>query len=149
MRAKKGHFCATGCPRGSRLVFWDWIADNHREAPRGQHHSRRHQTRQLSGPASVRNTHSFYWHIIETYSYILCISRPTVNINAASASEMFKSVSPALILIDFGISLDMRLLPPGAEFKMAFENKDNRTPEMIEGKNWSYQVLFICTNSFP
>ena len=76
------------------------------------------------------------------------IFRPNVNINAASASEMFKSVSPALILIDFGISLDMRLLPPGAEFKMAFENKDNRTPEMIEGKNWSYQVYYnFVTNT--
>ena len=65
---------------------------------------------------------------------------PTVNINAADSSEMFSNSTPSLILIDFGVSLDMTLLPKDAQFEMAFENKDNRTPEMLEGKKWSYQV---------
>ena len=68
---------------------------------------------------------------------------PTVNIQASSASDMFSSINPALILIDFGISVDMSLFPQGTEFTHAFEAKDIRTPEMIEGKKWSYQVDYF------
>ena len=46
-------------------------------------------------------------------------------------------------MIDFGISVDMGLLPEHTTFKYVYDKKDSRTPEMLDGKDWSYQVSVV------
>ena len=64
-----------------------------------------------------------------------------------SPDGILSEADPSLILIDFGVSIDMTLLPKGAVFNMAFERKDTRSPEMMEGKDWSYQVNIFLSVS--
>ena len=63
-----------------------------------------------------------------------------LNEAAEDSNELFKGLKPALILIDFGVSIDMRLLPKDAKFNFKFEKADNLIPEMLENKQWNYQV---------
>ena len=53
---------------------------------------------------------------------------------------LFKNLKASLILIDFGVSIDMTLLPKNAKFNYKFEKAENLTTEMIENKPWNYQV---------
>jgi checkpoint serine/threonine-protein kinase len=45
-------------------------------------------------------------------------------------------------MIDFGVSIDVALFPPGTTFTACFEKADNRCPEMLDGRPWTYQVEF-------
>jgi len=63
--------------------------------------------------------------------------------SAADAREMFARTRPALQLIDFGRSVDMRAFPAGKTFAHKFKTADLRTPEMLEGKEWSYQLDYF------
>ena len=65
---------------------------------------------------------------------------PRVNVEAKDAEEMFSRFKPALILIDFGVSIDMMLLPKGTKFTFTFEKAENLITEMKENKPWTYQV---------
>jgi len=65
---------------------------------------------------------------------------PKLNVSGRSAEEMFDGFAPSLILIDFGISIDLMQFPEGTNFKFKFEKLENLTPEMLEGKPWTYQV---------
>lgn len=58
----------------------------------------------------------------------------------SSAEEMFQTLQPSLQLIDFGRSIDMKLFPSGKSFVHSFTSADLKTPEMLEGKPWNYQV---------
>lgn len=65
---------------------------------------------------------------------------PKLNPSCRSVDEMFDGFTPSLILIDFGISIDMMQFPEDTKFKFKFEKLENLTPEMLEGKTWTYQV---------
>ena len=43
-------------------------------------------------------------------------------------------------MIDFGVSIDMALLPENTRFHFKFEKEENLTTEMKEDKPWNYQV---------
>ena len=66
-----------------------------------------------------------------------------------SASTMFKKAKPALQVIDFGVSIDMALFPPGTTFTHCFDKAENKTTDMLEGRPWTYQVnKVLCFQSF-
>ena len=56
------------------------------------------------------------------------------------SDALFKNLKASLILIDFGVSIDMALLPENTSFQFKFEKDENLTPEMRENKPWNYQV---------
>jgi checkpoint serine/threonine-protein kinase len=66
--------------------------------------------------------------------------KPELSESTGSAEEMFKLVKPTLQMIDFGVSIDMSLFHEGQNFKYKYDKMDNRCPEMLEDKQWSYQV---------
>jgi checkpoint serine/threonine-protein kinase len=68
---------------------------------------------------------------------------PMLNEAAEDSNELFKGLKPSLILIDFGVSIDMRLLPKDAKFNFKFEKAENLIPEMIENKQWNYQIDYF------
>ena len=45
-----------------------------------------------------------------------------------------------LQLIDFGRCIDLKLYPREKTFSHVFAKRENRTPEMVDGKTWTYQV---------
>ena len=53
---------------------------------------------------------------------------------------MFKKSKPALQVIDFGVSIDMALFPDGTTFTHCFEKMESKSPDMLEGRPWTYQV---------
>ena len=63
-----------------------------------------------------------------------------MNRDSKDSAELFSSLRPALQLIDFGQCVDMTLYPKGKTFNHAFDTEELRTPDMIDGKAWSYQV---------
>jgi hypothetical protein len=46
-------------------------------------------------------------------------------------------------MIDFGVSVDMSLFPPGTTFTNTFEKAENKTPDMLEGRPWTFQVRYL------
>ncbi len=58
----------------------------------------------------------------------------------STAGEMFSKLRPALQLIDFGRSIDLKLFPEKKSFTHCFTKEDLRSPEMIDGRPWNYQV---------
>ena len=73
--------------------------------------------------------------------YIHYHFRPKLNDSAENAKELFQGIRPSLILIDFGVSIDMAVLPDKAQFEFQFEKQENRIPEMLDNKPWNYQVI--------
>ena len=73
--------------------------------------------------------------------YIHYHFRPKLNDSAENATELFQGIRPSLILIDFGVSIDMAVLPEKAQFEFQFEKQENRIPEMLDNKPWNYQVI--------
>ncbi len=51
---------------------------------------------------------------------------------------MFAHLRPSLQLIDFGRCIDLKMFPRGKTFSHSFAK--DKTPEMLEGKPWSYQI---------
>ncbi len=49
----------------------------------------------------------------------------------------------SLQMIDFGVSVDMSLFPPGTTFTNTFEKAENKTPDMLEGRPWTFQVRYL------
>ncbi|TRY72519.1 hypothetical protein TCAL_10504, partial [Tigriopus californicus] len=70
---------------------------------------------------------------------------PSINEDAQSGAEVFTTQSrlPTLQLIDYGRSIDMSLFPVGTTFTEVFQTQDLRTPEMLRGRPWSYQLDFF------
>ena len=66
--------------------------------------------------------------------------RARVDPSSPNASSMFKSSKPALQVIDFGVSIDMALFPDGTTFTHCFEKMESKSPDMLEGRPWTYQV---------
>jgi hypothetical protein len=62
---------------------------------------------------------------------------------------MFKKLKPALQVIDFGVSIDMSLFPVGTTFTHSFDKIESKSPDMLEGKPWTYQVSFESSVSQP
>ena len=58
------------------------------------------------------------------------------------AQDMFKKAT--LQMIDFGVSIDMDLFHAEQTFTFKFEKTENRCPEMLEDKAWTYQVSLLC-----
>ena len=56
----------------------------------------------------------------------------------------FENLRPSLQLIDFGRCIDMKMYPEGKTFTHCFKKEEHKTPEMLDGKPWSYQV---CTEN--
>ena len=69
--------------------------------------------------------------------------KPDLNLNAANAHEMFSNVASALQIIDFGVSIDMSLFHKNQTFTHKFDKVDNRCPEMLEDKPWTYHVSLL------
>ena len=69
--------------------------------------------------------------------------------NASDASRLFKNLKASLILIDFGVSIDMALLPENAKFNFKFEKAENMITEMMENKPWNYQVSKEFKRKYP
>jgi len=69
--------------------------------------------------------------------------RPELNKEAPNARLMFEHVKASLQVIDFGVSIDMHLFSKGQTFMHKFDKVDNRCPEMLEGKPWTYHVIII------
>jgi len=66
---------------------------------------------------------------------------PRLDENATDPDKLFENITPALILIDFGISIDMTLMnPKNSQFYFKFEKEENRIPEMKENQAWTYQI---------
>ena len=63
-----------------------------------------------------------------------------MNRDSQDGSALFSGIRPSLQLIDFGQCVDMTLFPQGKTFSHAFEKEELKTPDMIDGKSWSYQV---------
>jgi len=69
---------------------------------------------------------------------------PRLNDNAANLDKLFDKMTPALILIDFGISIDMKLMTSlNSQFYYNFEKEENRMPEMLERRPWNYQIDYF------
>lgn len=62
---------------------------------------------------------------------------------AIDSDELFHDINPSLILIDFGVSIDMRLLAGNAKFYFKFEKAENLIIEMLENKPWNYQIDYF------
>ena len=71
---------------------------------------------------------------------LVCIFRPRLDETSIDSDALFKNLKASLILIDFGVSIDMSLLPENTKFHFKFEKEENLTPEMKENKPWNYQV---------
>ena len=71
---------------------------------------------------------------------IFCYFRPRLDETSKDSDTLFKNLKASLILIDFGVSIDMALLPENTRFHFKFEKEENLTPEMKEDKPWNYQV---------
>ncbi len=69
--------------------------------------------------------------------------RASVDPFAPSSSAMFQKAKPSLQMIDFGVSVDMSLFPPGTTFTNTFEKAENKTPDMLEGRPWTFQVRYL------
>ena len=54
----------------------------------------------------------------------------------SSSEELFEDHQLSLQLIDFGRSIDMKLLPQGASFSKVVETEGIKCPEMMDGKYW-------------
>jgi len=61
---------------------------------------------------------------------------PVPNLAATSPEEMFVGLAPSLQLIDFGKSIDLRLLPKGILFNKVCKTDGLLCPEMREGRGW-------------
>ena len=70
----------------------------------------------------------------------ICDFRPRLDETSKNSEALFKNLKASLILIDFGVSIDMALLPENTKFHFKFEKEENLTPEMKENKPWNYQV---------
>ena len=57
------------------------------------------------------------------------------------SQELFKKAT--LQMIDFGVSIDMNLFHPNQTFKFKFEKQENRCPEMLEDRAWTYHVSLL------
>lgn len=55
-----------------------------------------------------------------------------------TVEEILARNKPTLKLIDFGRSIDLALYPDRTAFMHCFQ--DDKSPEMRDGKPWSYQV---------
>ena len=74
--------------------------------------------------------------------------KPELNTDAPNAQSMFKDISPTLQVIDFGVSIDMSLFHKGQSFTFQFDKVDNRCPEMLENKSWTYHVSWFLKIKF-
>jgi checkpoint serine/threonine-protein kinase len=68
---------------------------------------------------------------------------PSLNTNASTAEEMFENFQPSLILIDYGVSIDMSQFPKGTTFTHKFKKNKHYTVEMMESKPWTWQVDYF------
>ena len=68
--------------------------------------------------------------------------RPRLDETSKDSDTLFKDLKASLILIDFGVSIDMELLPANTKFQFKFEKEENLTPEMKDNKPWNYQVYY-------
>lgn len=62
---------------------------------------------------------------------------------SSTSQELFGNLKPSLILIDFGVSIDMAILPPKAIFNFKFEKAENMINEMLNNKPWNYQIDYF------
>lgn len=69
--------------------------------------------------------------------------KPDLNTDAPDAQVMFENVCPTLQVIDFGVSIDMKLYHKNQTFVYKFEKADNRCPEMLENKPWTYHLDYF------
>jgi len=65
---------------------------------------------------------------------------PCSSLDCLSPPSSLRGLPPSLKLIDFGRAIDMRLLPAGAVFTHTITTSGFTTPEMTEGRPWTYQV---------
>ena len=65
--------------------------------------------------------------------------RPVIDASVTDAAGLFKR--PSLQMIDFGVSIDLTLFPPATTFNVCFEKAENRSPEMLDGRPWTFQVV--------
>jgi len=70
-------------------------------------------------------------------------SIPSLNLDATTPDEMFDSFKPALILIDYGVSIDMSQFPKGTTFTHKFKKNKHYIVEMMENKPWTWQVDYF------
>jgi len=61
---------------------------------------------------------------------------PTPDTRAATVHEMFHELAPSLQLIDFGKSIDLRILPKDIMFTKVSKTDGLVCPEMREGRGW-------------
>jgi len=65
---------------------------------------------------------------------------PSPDQDAKSVEEMFSSNSSSLQLIDFGRSIDLKLLPAGATFNKVVKTDGIMCTEMKEGRPWRHHI---------
>ena len=68
--------------------------------------------------------------------------RPSASLFSSATKDHFSRLRPSLQLIDFGRCVDLSMFPRGKTFSHVFSKPDLRSPEMLEGRPWSYQVYF-------
>ena len=73
----------------------------------------------------------------------LVTRQPDFRTDAQTSSDMFKNVTATMEMIDFGVSIDMSLFHKGQKFNHKFDKIDNRCPEMLENRPWTYEVKII------
>lgn len=66
------------------------------------------------------------------YNISLIVNRPT------------QDVRPTIQLIDYGCSIDMKLLPENTTFTQVIKTEDFTCIEMQTGRPWTYQTDLYC-----
>ena len=80
-----------------------------------------------------------------SYFIVLSRFRPPVDLfsTASSRDDFFSKLRPSIQLIDFGRCVDLNMFPRGKTFSHVFSKADMRSPEMLEGRPWSYQLDYF------
>jgi len=68
---------------------------------------------------------------------------PALPAGVSSSEELFEDHQLSLQLIDFGRSIDMKLLPQGASFSKVVETEGIKCPEMMDGKYWREHIDYF------
>ncbi|CAL4097009.1 unnamed protein product, partial [Meganyctiphanes norvegica] len=70
----------------------------------------------------------------------LVLGPPKVNLSSNTAVEVFAECPSMVKIIDFGRSIDMKLLPPGTTFTEKVKTDGFTCCEMRDGREWTYQT---------
>jgi hypothetical protein len=78
--------------------------------------------------------------MLQPLFHFLFLLSPDIDKNGKSEAEVFGDEARCLQLIDFGRSIDMRILPEGTRFRYVSSSPDYCCPEMLDKRPWNFHI---------